>query len=190
MAALDPAHPAGGADPRKYRLMDRQKKSLSSIRFLLRLGRHAFPAAAVSLAAAAVEQPIEFPHNKHAALNLECVDCHTQADIGDAATIPSIRQCMLCHEKIAADRPEIQKLASFAEAGREPPWVRIYRFNRSGHVIFRHAPHFRAGIRCADCHGDMSAAVTAQPLVKHTMGTCLDCHREQKASEDCSACHN
>lgn len=170
--------------------MGRQERGFAIIGFLLRRGRFALPAAAVALASAAVEQPIEFPHNKHTALNLECVDCHTQADIGDAATIPSIRQCMLCHEKIAADRPEIQKLAAFSAAGREPPWVRIYRFNRAGHVQFRHAPHFRAAIGCAACHGDMAAAVTAQPLVKHTMGTCLDCHREQKASEDCAACHN
>jgi hypothetical protein len=25
--------------------------------------------------------------------------------------------------------------------------------------------------------------------VEHHMGTCLDCHRQQRASEDCAACH-
>ncbi len=170
--------------------MSSQKRVAALVRILLRPGLRVLPAVAAALAAPAAEQPIEFPHNKHVALNLECVDCHSRADVGDAATIPSIVQCMLCHEKIATDRPEVQKLAAFAAAGREPPWVRIYRFNREGHVLFRHAPHVRAEIRCAVCHGDMAAAVTAQPLVKHTMGTCLNCHREQGASEDCAACHN
>lgn len=147
-------------------------------------------AVALSALAFAADQPIEFPHNKHIALNLECLDCHSQADVADAATIPSINKCMLCHEKIATDRPEVQKLAAFAEAGREPPWVRIYQFNRTGHVKFRHSPHFRADIECTTCHGNMTEAVTAQPLVKHTMGTCLNCHRERQASVDCMACHN
>lgn len=147
-------------------------------------------AIAGALSAPAADQPIQFPHNKHVALNLECIDCHSQADVGDAATIPSITKCMLCHEKIAVDLPEVKKLTAFSEAGREPPWVRIYRFNRSGHVKFRHSPHVRAEIQCTVCHGNMAEAVTAQPLVKHTMGTCLNCHREQEASDDCVACHN
>lgn len=138
----------------------------------------------------AADQPIEFPHNKHIALNLECLDCHSSADNADAATIPSIKKCMLCHEKIATDNPEVQKLAGFWEAKREPPWVRLYRFNRSGHVKFRHSPHVRNGIECATCHGNVAEMVTAQPVVKHTMGTCLTCHRENDASEDCLACHN
>jgi hypothetical protein len=25
--------------------------------------------------------------------------------------------------------------------------------------------------------------------VTHNMGTCLTCHRQRKASEDCAACH-
>ena len=52
-----------------------------------------------------------------------------------------------------------------------------------------HAAHIRAKIDCATCHGDMTQATTAERLVKHTMGTCLSCHRQYKASEDCATCH-
>ncbi len=36
---------------------------------------------------------------------------------------------------------------------------------------------------------DLEKMTVARPVVKHTMGGCLSCHRQQKASTDCSACH-
>ena len=96
---------------------------------------------------------------------------------------------MLCHAKVAAAKPEIKKLAGFAENKREVPWRRVYGFPPESLVKFQHAPHARAGISCAACHGDMTQASTAELLVKHNMGTCLKCHRQYKATEDCAACH-
>jgi hypothetical protein len=96
---------------------------------------------------------------------------------------------MLCHAKLATAKPEIQKLAAFATAKREVPWQRIYGFAPEAMVKFQHAPHARANVGCAACHGDMTQATTAQLLVRHTMGTCLNCHRQYKATEDCAACH-
>ena len=137
----------------------------------------------------ASDQPIAYSHKQHLALGLHCLDCHSSADTGAAATIPSVRKCMLCHAKIAASKPEIQKLAAYAGGKREVPWRRVYGFAPEALVKFQHAPHFRAKIDCAVCHGDMTQATTAEPLVKHNMGTCLNCHRQYKASEDCAACH-
>ena len=51
-------------------------------------------------------------------------------------------------------------------------------FRREALVKFQHAPHVRARIACATCHGDMTQATTAELLVKHNMGTCLSCHRQ------------
>ena len=136
------------------------------------------------------EQPILFPHSVHVGkVHLKCIDCHISADTQDAATIPGIRKCMLCHAKIATDKPEIKKLAEIAKSGREIPWQRVYGFDKSAAVKFRHAPHVRHNVACATCHGDMPNAVTAQPLVKHNMGTCVSCHRQNKASDDCATCH-
>jgi hypothetical protein len=138
---------------------------------------------------AAQQQPIEFPHNQHVAKGLECIDCHITADTQAEAGMPSVGKCMLCHEKVATEGPGVQKLLEYAAKKREVPWVRVYQFNRSGHVKFRHAPHVRAGVECAACHGNVAAMTVVTRQVEHHMGTCLSCHRQQKASEDCAACH-
>jgi hypothetical protein len=134
-------------------------------------------------------QPIAYSHKLHISKGLTCLDCHSTADTQAAATIPSVNKCMLCHAKIARDKPEIQKIADYAEKKREIPWVRVYGFEPNALVKFRHSPHVKKGIECATCHGDMTEATTPQVLVKHNMGTCVSCHRQNKASDDCATCH-
>jgi hypothetical protein len=96
---------------------------------------------------------------------------------------------MLCHAKLATTRPEVKKVAAYASAHREIPWRRVYGFEPQALVKFQHAPHVRHGVACATCHGDITQAGTAQRLVNHNMGTCLGCHRQNGASEDCATCH-
>ena len=135
------------------------------------------------------QQPIQFPHNKHIGFGMDCIDCHSTADTRAAATIPSVQKCMLCHAKLGKDKPAVKQVIEYAEKKREIPWKRVYGFEASAMVRFRHAPHVRAGVGCATCHGDMTKAIVAEPLVKHTMGTCLTCHRQKGAPEDCTTCH-
>ncbi|HZQ54409.1 MAG TPA: cytochrome c3 family protein [Bryobacteraceae bacterium] len=139
--------------------------------------------------AAAAQQPIAFPHNTHMKLGMQCIDCHIGADIRDDAGIPSVRKCMLCHAKLAKNKPEVQKVRGYAEKNIEIPWLRVYGFSADAHVKFRHAPHFEAGVPCARCHGDLTKATVAEQTVHHTMGSCLTCHRQMHASQDCAACH-
>ncbi len=122
-------------------------------------------------------------------LSLACLDCHSRADQQAAAGIPSVRKCMLCHEKLATGKPDVRKVREYAARGIEIPWQRVYGFSPSALVKFRHAPHYRARIDCATCHGDVAKTTVAVLAVKHTMGTCLSCHRQYKATEDCAACH-
>jgi len=143
----------------------------------------------VCLTALLGEQPIPFPHNRHMSLGLACLDCHSTADRQAAAGIPSVQKCMLCHEKLAVNKPEVQKVREFAARGIEIPWQRVYSFGRGALVRFRHAPHYQAKIDCATCHGDVAKGTVAVLAVKHNMGTCLNCHRQYKATEDCAACH-
>lgn len=140
-------------------------------------------------AAVAAKQPIAFPHSTHMQLGMQCIDCHTGADIRDAAGIPSVRKCMLCHAKIRTKQPEVQKIIGYANKNTEIPWVRVYKFSPEAHVKFRHAPHYQAGVACSTCHGDLTKATVAELAVNHTMGSCLTCHRQKGASEDCAACH-
>jgi len=139
--------------------------------------------------AAYAQQPVAFPHNTHVRMGLDCIDCHIGADTRAAAGIPSVAKCMLCHAKLGRNKPEVKKVIDYANRKIEIPWQRIYFFDTSAHVNFKHAPHYQAGIACAICHGDMAKAAVAEKAVNHNMGTCLACHRRNNASEDCAACH-
>ncbi len=135
------------------------------------------------------QQPIDFPHNKHGDQGLACVDCHSTVDTGARAGLPSVTKCMLCHEKVATEGPGVTVLREYAKKKRELPWERVYGFHELAVVKFRHAPHVRAGVECAVCHGEVAKMTVATRVVKHTMGTCVTCHRENKASDDCVVCH-
>jgi class III cytochrome C family protein/cytochrome c7-like protein len=151
--------------------------------------RLAVISAALCVVSAAVRQPIEYSHKKHLALGLDCLDCHSGADVRAKAGIPSVEKCMLCHQKLATEKPEVKKVIAYAAQKHEIPWERVYGFSPEALVRFQHAPHYRAHIACATCHGDMTQATVAQRQVRHTMGSCLNCHRQKNAPEDCAACH-
>jgi hypothetical protein len=96
---------------------------------------------------------------------------------------------MLCHAKLGRDKPEVKKVIGYANQKVEIPWRRVYFFETSAHVKFKHAAHYQAGITCATCHGDIAKSTLAENAVNHNMGSCLACHRQNHASEDCAACH-
>ncbi|HEY6442044.1 MAG TPA: cytochrome c3 family protein [Candidatus Acidoferrales bacterium] len=137
----------------------------------------------------AAVQPIAFTHKVHLANGLQCVNCHTGVDEGPDARIPSVNFCMTCHQVIAKDKPEIKKVAAYRARGEDIPWQRVYGFEPSAHVKFNHAPHIRAGVQCAACHGDMTTQTVAEPKVNLTMGYCVECHQQKKVSVDCVTCH-
>ena len=137
----------------------------------------------------AAVQPIPFPHKTHIDKKAECVDCHESVEKGPIAGIPSVKTCMICHSQIATDRPLIKQVTEYSEKGIEIPWQRVYGFTREAHVRFNHAPHIRAGVACAACHGDVANQTVAERVVDHNMGFCVNCHRSKNASNDCLTCH-
>jgi hypothetical protein len=134
-------------------------------------------------------QPIPFPHNTHIAKQAMCTDCHETVERGPIAGIPSVKTCMICHSQIAADRPLIKEVTSYSDKGIEIPWQRVYGFPHGSHVRFNHAPHTRANVDCATCHGDLANMTVAERAVNHTMGFCVNCHRQKNAPNDCLTCH-
>ena len=134
-------------------------------------------------------QPIPFPHKTHIAKKAECVDCHESVEKGPVAGIPSVKTCMICHSQIATDKPLIKQVTGYAEKGVEIPWQRVYGFTHQAHVRFNHAPHVRAGVDCATCHGDVANQTVAERVVDHSMGFCVNCHKTKNASNDCLTCH-
>ena len=135
-------------------------------------------------------QPIAYTHKVHLANGLQCEMCHVGVDQGPDARIPGVTFCMTCHQAIDVDNPEIKKIAAYAQRGEEIPWVRVYNYDQSAHVKFNHAPHIRAGVQCATCHGDMTTQTTAERKVNLNMGYCIECHRAKQVSVDCATCHN
>jgi hypothetical protein len=137
----------------------------------------------------AARQPLAFPHKTHIAKQAMCTDCHETVERGPIAGIPSVKTCMICHSQIATDRPLIKEVTSFSEKGIEIPWQRVYGFSQHAHVRFNHAPHIRASVDCKECHGDIANMTVAERAVDHTMGFCVNCHRQKNAPNDCLTCH-
>ena len=137
----------------------------------------------------AATQPLPFPHNTHIAKQAMCTDCHETVERGPVAGIPSVKTCMICHSQIATDRPLIKEVTSYSERGVEIPWQRVYGFTQHAHVRFNHAPHIRATVDCQACHGDLAKMTVAEHAVDHTMGFCVNCHRQKNAPNDCLTCH-
>ncbi len=134
-------------------------------------------------------QPIAFTHQVHLQKGLQCTYCHAGVDQGPDARIPGVSLCMTCHQTIATNKPEIQKIKAYRDRGEDVPWQRVYGFEPSAHVRFNHAPHIHAGVDCAVCHGNMTTQTVAVRKIDHTMGFCMDCHQQKNASTDCVTCH-
>ena len=135
-------------------------------------------------------QPIEFPHNVHVAQGLTCTDyCHESATKGPVAGLPSIKTCMICHAAIATDRPRIQELAALEAKGLDLAWQRVYGYTNEAHVasITRRIFARRSNARPATARS--AEQTVARRNVDLTMGFCVDCHTERKASNDCLTCH-
>ena len=96
---------------------------------------------------------------------------------------------MICHAAIATDRPRIRQLAALSEKGIDLQWQRVYGYVQEAHVKFNHAPHIRAEVECATCHGNIGEQTVAQRNVDLNMGFCVNCHNANNASVDCLTCH-
>ncbi len=135
-------------------------------------------------------QPIAFNHKIHAENGIQCQFCHTGVAKGPVAGIPSVEKCMGCHEYIATDSAQIQKLHGYWEHQEPIPWKRVN--DQPSFVYFNHASHIAAAVSCGACHGAVEEMTVAEPVVTMNMGFCLDCHAQQENKDalwDCAVCH-
>lgn len=150
--------------------------------------------AVPSPVAASTAQPIAFPHDTHAGeFQIDCQYCHFSAERSVAAGLPSVASCMGCHTVIQGrnDPEEVQKLRDFWQRGEPIPWVRIYKV--ADHVRFPHMRHVDAdagNLECQECHGTVEEMAVIEDVEEPLeMGWCVECHRENDASVDCTVCH-
>jgi formate-dependent nitrite reductase cytochrome c552 subunit len=102
-------------------------------------------------------------------------------------TIPAVSKCMACHQTIKTDSPAIQDLKRYATAKQDVPWVRVYQI--PSYVYFSHKVHTEAGASCETCHGPVAQRERLAKETDLSMGGCMNCHRDHKATLDCATCH-
>lgn len=135
------------------------------------------------------KQPIAFSHKQHAGeMKLPCKTCHVNPAPGELMTFPAEAKCMGCHQSIKTDSPEIMRLAEFAAAKKRVPWVRVYQIPT--YVYWSHKSHLDAGATCEQCHGKVAEHTVMFKEKDVSMGTCMECHRATKTSNDCMFCHD
>ncbi len=133
-------------------------------------------------------QPIPFSHKLHVgANNLKCATCHKNPDPGEKMGLASAALCMQCHSDVKTDSPAIQKLAEYAKDKREIKWRRVYEI--PSYVFFSHRSHLTAGATCTTCHGEVKELEQMYKTKEINMASCMNCHAENKASTDCTFCH-
>ena len=134
-----------------------------------------------------------------------CLICHKQINGGNVTAA-------------AEEDPDkvinIQRVLDKHADGRPIDWERVHRV--PDHVRFVHEAHLRFLTQgeprevtlpigdelplalplevteaCSVCHGDVAQMTEVQPQPQQSlkMGTCLDCHRENDVSTDCTICH-
>lgn len=134
-------------------------------------------------------QPFPYSHKIHLEKGAVCTDCHTAVEQGPRAGIPGVSACMVCHSQIATESPLIKQITEMSEKGLDLPWQRVYGWVAEAHVRFEHAPHVRAKVDCATCHGNMAEQTVAERRVEMDMAFCVNCHKAKQASNDCLTCH-
>lgn len=157
-------------------------------------------------------QPIAYSHRLHAGeLGIDCRFCHTAAEHGRHAGIPSASVCLNCHRYVTSSFNLLQaEQAAAAEEDREPNPVvsdelqRLYDelgledpkqrlteeagipwvrvHNLPDFVAFDHRAHITAGVTCQKCHGPVESMERVRQFESLSMGWCVDCHRDATAN--------
>lgn len=157
----------------------------------IRMGFRLLIAWALAITAAAQStppvQPLPFSHKQHTASGLKCKECHANEDPGEMMGFPATSKCMACHVEIAKEKPTIQKLKSYAQSKEPIPWVRVYQI--PAYVEFSHRTHLGAGAVCETCHGPVAERDALVKEANISMGACMECHRLNKAPNNCTLCH-
>jgi hypothetical protein len=121
--------------------------------------------------------PLPVPHDKHAAVDLACIDCHKAAPEKEDLKTPigfDRATCDGCHTA-----EDLQKFGYATPAARQ-----------AGIAGFSHRGHLSTGQKCEDCHGalvDASLVGTGRGEPGHAV--CFDCHDGETHPNACEFCH-
>ncbi len=127
-------------------------------------------------------QPIPYDHQLHVEqLGLDCRYCHSFVEHSGHANVPTANTCWNCHKAVKTDSPKLEPLRRAVDTnyenydGQPIKWVRVHK--SPDYVYFNHSAHVNRGISCQSCHGDVNKMEVVYQAESHSMGWCLDCHR-------------
>ena len=168
--------------------------------FLLASGLLVILAVATSLyngrlARAAEQETLAYNHRAHVAAGANCVYCHPGVTRGPVAGVLSTAKCMGCHQSVQVaeeKQDKVDVLLAHWDEGKPLRWMKT--FDQPDFVYYSHQPHIAAGVACEECHGNVGEMTHLEQTIRHNMGFCLSCHRQQapekvKRLETCSTCH-
>jgi hypothetical protein len=131
------------------------------------------------------QQPVSFSHKTHAQdFAIACRFCHYYANRSTMAGIPSLSDCLSCHQLVKGSdetqQAEIAKLDHFWLLKQALAWNKVN--DLPDFVFFSHQSHTQLGFACERCHGEVAsldATIVAGKIDNLTMGWCLACHVEK-----------
>ncbi len=163
------------------------------------------------------EQPVQFNHDLHMyEVSDGCESCHYFREDGTFSGVPTLDDCVGCHEyAIGESEEELKFVEEYVEQGREVPWLVYSR--QPDCVFFSHAAHvIKAEMSCEECHGpvgqstslktyqenritgysrdiwghDLTGIFKQHPWDSMKMDDCAKCHKEETGSKGaCFQCH-
>lgn len=162
------------------------------------------------------DQPFDFSHAAHIDMVDDgCESCHFFREDGTYAGVPTLAQCVDCHEDVQGDSEDEEIFVNEYVANEtEVPWL-IYS-RQPDCVFFSHAAHVKAAeMECVECHGDIGeseslktyrenrlsgysqdiwgtniAGIKTNSWDRMKMTDCGNCHLERMGSKGpCFQCH-
>ncbi len=148
------------------------------------------------------KQPIDFNHAMHNELVEEsCESCHFFREDGTYSGVPTLAQCIECHEEVQGESEEEEKFVTqYIAKGREVPWLVYAR--QPDCVFFSHIAHVKQGqMDCVTCHGPIGESESLKVYEENRItGYSRDIWGKNIAGikfnswdrmkmDDCSECH-
>ncbi|MDX1708873.1 MAG: menaquinone reductase multiheme cytochrome c subunit QrcA [Desulfobacterales bacterium] len=148
------------------------------------------------------KQPFDYNHALHNELVDEgCESCHFFRDDGSYAGVPTLAQCIDCHEEVNGESEDERIFVEeYVAKDREVPWL-IYS-RQPDCVFFSHAAHVKMGnMDCVTCHGHIGESESLRVYRENRIsGYSIDIWGENIAGikrnswdrmkmDDCSECH-
>ena len=143
--------------------------------------------AALQVKEARLASLLKFSHQKHAAEEIDCGDCHEGIEeskgLASSRHIPTKETCQGCHDEV-----EDKKACGKCHLGDDRK-VSLRRPERK--LRFSHAAHAgRDKAGCKGCHADAAlSTVPGQNLVPDMASCANRCHKADLEQQRCGKCH-